>query len=114
MERPRALTYDPITANRERVVIREALWEFFTSGWVTDIVGLIGDVVRVIPYTLLFLFSFLIVQGLMACHASVDVGAGPAARALVHGAFFDSLGLSWSLGVPTVLVVSKRLMKLHR
>jgi hypothetical protein len=100
-------TYDPITANRERGVILEPLREFFTSGWISDITELIGGVVRAAPYSLLFLFGFLIVQGLMACHASVDIGAGPAARALVHGAFLDSLGLSWSLGVPTALVVWK-------
>jgi hypothetical protein len=101
-----------VKAKGERVVIREALWDFFTSGWVADIVGLIGDVIRLIPYPLLFLLGFVIVQGLMACHASVDIGAGPAARALVHGAFFDSLGLSWSFGVPTVLVVWKWLAKI--
>lgn len=89
----------------------DPLWDFLTSSWVGDIIGLIGDVIRVIPYTLLFLLGFLLVQGLMACHASVDMGAGPAARALVHGAFLDHMGLSWSLGVSTILVVWKRLAK---
>lgn len=92
-------------------MIREALWDFFTSGWVADIIELIGDLIRLIPYPLLFLFGFVIVQGLMACHASVDVGAGPAARALVDGAFLDRFGLSWSLGVPTALVVWKWLAR---
>lgn len=95
-------------------MILEHLGDFFTSGWIADIIGLIGNVVRVIPYTLLFLFGFLIVQGLMACHASVDVGNGVAARALVHGAFLDSLGLWWSLGVPTVLVAWKWLAEKTR
>lgn len=54
-------------------MIREGLWEFVTSGWVTDVVGLIGDIVRVIPYTLLFFFGFLIVQGLMACKDKTEV-----------------------------------------
>lgn len=92
-------------------MIREALWDFFTSGWVADIIELIGDLIRLIPYSPLFLFGFVIVQGLMACHASVDVGAGPAARALVDGAFLDRFGLSWSLGVPAVLVVWKWLAR---
>lgn len=87
------------------------LWDFLTSTWVADILGVIGNVIRVIPYTLLFLLGLLIVQGLMACHASVDIGNGPAARALVHGAFLDSPGLWWSLGVPTVLVGWKWLAK---
>ncbi|HVI54591.1 MAG TPA: hypothetical protein VM621_06010 [Luteibacter sp.] len=87
------------------------LWDFLTSTWVADVLGAIGDAIRVIPYTLIFLLGFLIVQGLMACHASVDMGNGPAARALVHGAFLDSLGLWWSLGVPTALVAWKRLAK---
>jgi hypothetical protein len=43
-------------------------------------------------------------QGLMATHAAIDMGAGPAARALVHGAFLDRTSLSWSLGVPIALV----------
>jgi hypothetical protein len=88
-------------------VILEPLGDFLVSSWVGDIIGLIGDLIRLIPYPLLFLFGFLIVQGLMACHASVDMGAGPAARALVHGAFLDNLGLSWSLGIPTALVAWK-------
>nr|WP_063573785.1 hypothetical protein [Luteibacter rhizovicinus] len=87
------------------------LWDFLTSTWVADVLGVIGDVIRVIPYTLLFLLGFLIVQGVMACHASVDMGNGAAARALVHGAFLDSLGLWWSLGVPTALVAWKWLAK---
>lgn len=87
------------------------LWDFLTSTWVADVIGVIGDVIRVIPYTLLFLLGFLIVQGLMACHASVAMGNGPAAHALVHGAFLDSLGLWWSLGVPTALVTWKGLAK---
>lgn len=87
------------------------LWDFFTSNWVGEGVGLINDVIRFIPYSLLFLLGFLIVQSLMACHVSVDIGAGPAARALVNGAFLDRLGLSWSLGVPAALVVWKWLAR---
>jgi len=87
------------------------LWDFVASTWVADIIDAIGSVVRLIPYTLLFLLGFLIVQCLMACHASVDMGNGPAARALVHGAFLDGLGLGWSLGVPTVLVAWKWLAR---
>jgi len=85
----------------------DRLWDFLTSSWVGDIIGVIGDVIRVIPYTLLFLLAFLIVQGLIASHAAVDMGAGPAARALVHGAFLDRFGLAWSLGVPSALVAWK-------
>lgn len=92
-------------------MILEALWNFFISSWVADILDLIGDMVRVIPYPLLFLFGFVLVQALMACHASVGIGAGPATRALVHGAFLDRTGLSWSLGVPTGLVLWKWLAK---
>jgi hypothetical protein len=97
---------------RERRVILGTLWDFLTSTWVADVIGVIGDVVRAIPYPLLFLLGFLIVQGLMACHASVDMGNGPAARALVHGAFLDSLGLGWSLGVASALVAWKWLAKI--
>ena len=87
------------------------LWDYLTSTWVSNILGVIGDVIRVIPYPLLFILGFVIVQGLMACHASVGMGNGPAARALVHGTFLDSLGLWWSLGVPTALVAWKWLAK---
>ena len=83
------------------------LWDFVASTWVADVIDAVGCVLRHIPYTLLFLLGFLIVQGLMACHASVEAGNGPAARALVHGAFLDSAGLWWSLGIPTVLVAWK-------
>jgi hypothetical protein len=58
-------------------VILGPLWDFVTSTWVADIIGLIGDI-----------------------------------RALVHGAFLDSLGIWWSLGVPTLLVVWKWLAKI--
>jgi hypothetical protein len=85
----------------------DPLWNFLTSSWVGDVVDVIDDVIRVIPYSLLFLFGFLLVQGLMACHASVDIGSGPAARALVHGAYLDGPGLSWSFGVPTALLAWK-------
>jgi len=85
----------------------DPLWDFLTSSWVGDIIGLIGEVIRVIPYTLLFLLAFLIMQGLLASHAAVDMGAGPAARALVHGAFLDGFGLAWSLGVSSALVAWK-------
>lgn len=93
-------------------MILGTLWDFLTSTWVADVIGVIGDVVRAIPYPLLFLLGFLIVQGLMACHASVDMGNGPAARALVHGAFLDSLGLGWSFGVASALVAWKWLAKI--
>jgi len=86
-------------------------WDFVASTWVADIIDAVGGVVRLIPYTLLFLLGLLTVQCLMACHASFDMGNGPAARALVHGAFLDSRGLWWSLGVPTALVAWKWLAR---
>jgi len=75
------------------------------EGWV--IVDAIAGAIRITPYALLFLLGCLLTQGVLAANAAVTVGNAEAARQMLHGAFLDSMGIGWTLGIACGLVAIK-------
>lgn len=65
---------------------------------VLDVIFIIDDIIKLIPYPLLFLIGVLSVQ---ACFA-IDVAH--ATRQLLHGAFLDLHGILWTMGIASGLV----------
>ncbi|MDQ0009976.1 hypothetical protein J2T07_002166 [Luteibacter jiangsuensis] len=71
---------------------------------VLDVVFIIDDIIKLIPYPLLFLIGILSVQACFAIDVAFATDAASATRQLLHGAFLDLHGILWTLGIASGLV----------
>lgn len=85
------------------MLMLQNVWNFFWNP-VTDVVWIVDDIVKPIPYPLLFLIGILVTQGLFTIDASFKIGAAAGVRQLLHGTFLDLAGVLWTLGVACGLV----------
>ncbi|HXP01812.1 MAG TPA: hypothetical protein VN813_15015 [Luteibacter sp.] len=80
-----------------------ALWNAFWNP-VLDVIFIIGDIIKLIPYPLLFLIGALSTQACFTIDAAYATDAASATRQLLHGAFLDLQGILWTLGIASGLV----------